>query len=198
MVSAAEPVIQVTSPEGFEEAALAGLSQTPSSQGQPMQLEAIQEASDPFALLPKKGAGNAVRSNCGFGAVPLPLLLPKRAALRIHAVSGIDPLQHDSSIHMHRQYQYQIIMENVGAVPLQVRGRFFVISGEETVSTVGSRERPAPGVLDKSPVILPGCVLMYTSFASIDGNVGSMSGGYLVRSSSNCLLCPAMMVLDLP
>jgi uncharacterized protein affecting Mg2+/Co2+ transport len=101
----------------------------------------------------------------------------------VHAISGLKLPGENSRLQGKSWFQYQIIMENVGAVPLQIRAGFFKLIGEETARSVGSQKHPAPLKLRRSLVILPGQELMYKGFASIDGSVGSMSGGYLVRSS---------------
>ena len=70
-----------------------------------------------------------VRFRCGAGALVPPPFEPKRAAVRVHAVSAPPPRRQlgpddeggrpGDPVHV----EYQIVIENVGAVPVEVLGR---------------------------------------------------------------------------
>ena len=100
---------QVVSADVFEQLALCSPPSTPAATDGAPRADAA--------------AGDSVRSACGVGALPLPNLSPKRAAVRLHAISGVqDPKnfgQGSGAAPTH--FEYQIIVENTGPVPLQVR-----------------------------------------------------------------------------
>ena len=72
----------------------------------------------------------SLRFTCGAGALVQPPFARKRAALRVHAISGYMPEGVASGRHSavgggHELalFEYQVVFENVGCVPVEVLGR---------------------------------------------------------------------------
>ena len=78
-------------------------------------------------------------------------------------------------------FDYQMVVENVGEVPVQIIGRRFEISDDFETERVGSAQAAERGVLGALPVVMPGSAVMYKSCASIGHSAGTMRGAYLVR-----------------
>lgn len=137
-------------------------------------------------------AANVGRLSCGAGALTMPRFAPQRVALRVHATSSFAdahtyPRNLKSPYDM-VPFEYQVVIENMGSVPVEVLGRFFEIQSASGTTTVGSRDAPAEGVIGCRPVVLPGGAMMYHSFAKLSMQGGSMRGGYLVRPSPGARL----------
>ena len=108
------PNVQVTSVDMFEALALSAFSP-------PTEASSATSSHDD---LPE-----GVRFRCGAGALVPPPFEPKRAAVRVHAVSAPPPRRQlgpddeggrpGDPVHV----EYQIVIENVGAVPVEVLGR---------------------------------------------------------------------------
>ena len=74
-----------------------------------------------------------MRFMCGVGALPVPAFAPKRAAVRVHAISGAAREGGSAAFGMQqngerKMFEYQIVFENVGAVPVEILGRCAPIS----------------------------------------------------------------------
>jgi uncharacterized protein affecting Mg2+/Co2+ transport len=139
----------------------------------------------------------SLRLSCGAGALTMPRFAPQRIALRVHATSSLTDAQTfpwDAPSPSNKiPFEYQVIIENEGCVPVQVLGRFFTIHGGSRpwdVDQCGTRKKPRDGVLGRKPVILPGGAMTYKSCAQILAQGGTMRGGYLVRPPpSSTLFC---------
>ena len=71
-------------------------------------------------------------------------------------------------------WSYNIIIENCGSAPIKILSRYWKI-----VDSCGLvREITGEGVIGKKPVILPGSLFEYTSFANLKTSSGFMVGKY--------------------
>jgi hypothetical protein len=67
----------------------------------------------------------SMRFDCGLGALPQPRFARRRAAVCVHATSGITATRGDPDARPGDpiSFEYQIVIENTGAVPVEVLGR---------------------------------------------------------------------------
>ncbi len=77
-------------------------------------------------------------------------------------------------------FAYRVKISNVGSTIAQLISREWVITDSD-----GNEERvQGPGVVGETPLLAPGQSFEYTSFCPLRTSMGSMQGGYTMRTSS--------------
>jgi ApaG protein len=78
-------------------------------------------------------------------------------------------------------FSYHVRISNVGAETAQLISREWVVTDSD-----GNVERvEGPGVIGEQPLLRPGQVFEYTSFCPLRTSMGSMQGGYFMRTPTN-------------
>jgi ApaG protein len=77
-------------------------------------------------------------------------------------------------------FAYRVRITNAGSEPAQLLSREWVITDSD-----GNVERvEGPGVVGEKPLLAPGEAFEYTSFCPLRTSMGSMEGGYTMRTES--------------
>ncbi|MEA2569620.1 MAG: hypothetical protein QOI24_1621 [Acidobacteriota bacterium] len=77
-------------------------------------------------------------------------------------------------------FAYRVRITNAGQEPAQLMSREWVITDSD-----GNVERvEGPGVVGEKPLLAPGEAFEYTSFCPLRTSMGSMEGGYTMRTES--------------
>ena len=76
-------------------------------------------------------------------------------------------------------FAYHVVISNVGDEAAQLISREWIITDSD-----GNVERvQGAGVVGETPMLEPGGTFEYTSFCPLRTSMGSMQGGYMMRSS---------------
>jgi len=77
-------------------------------------------------------------------------------------------------------FAYRVKISNVGSETSQLISREWIITDSD-----GNVERvEGPGVVGEKPILAPGEEFEYTSFCPLRTSMGSMEGGYTMRTES--------------
>ena len=93
--------------------------------------------------------------------------------IRVRVGSRFLP-EHSDGARGHYQFQYQVLIENVGDERARLRSRHWVIRD----ANGDSREVRGPGVVGEYPDLAPGEQFSYTSGCPLPTEWGTMEGSY--------------------